>query len=426
MAANLSTSTANLPAHAEIVVIGAGLAGLAAANALTAAGRTPLVIEASDGVGGRVRTDIVDGYRLDRGFQILLTGYPEVQRQLDLDALDLQPFRPGATVWIDGKGATVGDPFRDPKSLIATVLSPIGSPADKLRILKLRRRVCSGDPRRLLRNPERTTAEHLNELGFSTKMIERFFQPLFAGIQLDPSLGTSSRMFDIIFRSLSIGDAVVPADGMGAIGAQMASRLEAGSLHLNTRVTALATAGSGRARSITTDRGVITADQVVVATDGPAATKLLGLKTTDSLSVGCVWFGADRSPVPNRTIILDGQGTGPAANVAILSDVAPSYAPPGKTLIAAATPGLIGAEIDESVRSQMRLWFGSQVDSWATLRVDRIVHAQPAQNPPSHAKRRVRLDHNLWVCGDHRDTGSIQGALFSGRRTAQALVSNAG
>lgn len=411
---------ADLPRSADIVVIGAGLAGLCAVLELQRGGRNAVLLEASDGVGGRVRSDRVEGFILDRGFQILLTAYPEVRRQLDLDALNLRAFVPGAAVWLDDKAHLIGDPLRDPRVLIPTLRSPIGSLKDKAQIGRLRQRVRSGHARDLLRAPETSTIEHLKSMGFSDKIIDRFLRPLFAGIQLDPSLETSSRMFDIIFRSLSEGDSVVPASGMQAIPNQLAARLEAGSIHLNTRVRRIA--GS----RVHTDRGEIEAPHVVVATDAPAAAALLDVEITPSMPVGCVWFDAPESPakalgLPPGTILLDGSSRGPALNVAILSDVAPSYAPPNRTLVAAACAADIGEDLEQRVSAQLRGWFG-ELDGWNTLRVDRIAHAQPGQKPPFGPKKRVRLDDGLWVCGDHRDTGSIQGAMYSGRRTAEAIL----
>jgi len=403
------------------VVIGAGLAGLIAASTLRQAGREVTVLEASDGIGGRVRSDLVDGFTLDRGFQILLTAYPEAQRQLDYARLDLRAFDPGAIVWRNGRGHYVGDPLRDPTTVISTATSPIGSIADKARILQLRQRVRGAKPAAdLLRAPETSTREHLRSLGFSPTIVERFFGPLFAGIQLDPDLTTSSRMFDIIFRSLSEGDAVVPAAGMGAIPLQLAGRLADRSVHLNTKTNAVT---PGAPPTVTTVRGSFTARDVIVATDGPAAAQLIGLEPVESRAAGCVWFAAPSSPFDRAAIALDGSGTGPALNVAVLSDVAPSYAPDGQSLIAAACPGDTGADLEARVREQLGSWFGPTViGSWRTLRVDRIPHGQPDQRPPFSPKQSCRFGEGVWVCGDHRDTGSIQGAMYSGRRTAEAVL----
>lgn len=408
--------TVPLPTHAGVVVVGAGLAGLAAARALRLAGRDTLVLEASDGVGGRVRTDVVDGFLLDRGFQVLLTGYPELARQLDVEALHLQRFEPGALVWSGGKGHVVSDPRRRPGQALATASAPIGSVGDKVRVAWLRHRLLATDPRDLLRRPDVATIVHLRSLGFSTRMIERFFRPLFAGIQLDPALTTSSRMFDVIFRTLATGDAAVPASGMGAIPAQLAAGLAPGTVRLSTSVRAV------EGTSVLLDDGRrVDADAVVVATEGPVASRLLGLPEVASLAAACVWFAAPAPPVPHKLVVLDGDGGGPAANVAVMSNVASSYAPTGQALVAAAVPGKATADTD-AVRAQLRGWWGPAVDTWRHLRTHEIPHGQPAQPAPMHPKQRIDLGGGRWVCGDHRDTASIQGALYSGRRCGEAVA----
>jgi phytoene dehydrogenase-like protein len=418
--------TAHLPDRAEVVVVGAGLAGLAAATTLQRAGRDVVVLEASDGVGGRVRTDRVDGFLLDRGFQILLTGYPEVSRQLDVAALRLQPFDPGALVWHGDRGYPVIDPFRDlpntarhPRDLIASATAPIGSLADKARVALMRHNLGRGPAADLFRKPDTSTLNALRSRGFSPTMIDRFFRPLFGGIQLDPTLATSARMFDAIFRCLAEGDAAVPAEGMGAIPAQLAARLRPGTVHLNTPVGAI---DAMTVRTI--DGRAITADAVVVATDGPVSHRLIGTREVGSKPVTAVWFAADSPPTRNL-IVLDGDGNGPAGNVVIMSNAAPSYAPNGQALIVAAIAGRADPTAETAVRRQLGGWWGSQVDSWRHLRTDSIEHGQPDQRVPFSPKRRVSLGEGLFVCGDHRDTGSIQGALFSGRRTAEAIAAAA-
>lgn len=405
-----------LPSQSDVVVVGAGLAGLAAATTLAEAGREVVVLEASDGVGGRVRTDVIDGFHLDRGFQVLLTAYPEVRRQLDLDALDLREFRAGATIWLDGRPISIDDPFRNPRSLFSAATSPIGTLGDKVRIMRLRRRVRSGPARQLFHRSETQTSEYLRDCGFSTEMIRRFLGPLFAGIQLDPHLTTSSRMFEAIFRSLSEGAAAVPASGMGAIPAQLADRLG------RHRIAVNSPAHSVEAGQVVSELGTIRAEHVIVATEGPAAAALLGIPDPGSRSAGNIWFAADEPPLRGPRIVLDGAGTGPVLNLAVLSEVAREYAPDGRALVAAACPGDIGSDLVARARTQLRSWFGAGVDKWELLRIDRIRHGQPDQRPPLRARKTVRITDGLWVCGDHRDTGSIQGALFSGRRTADAIL----
>lgn len=412
--------------RSDVVVVGAGLAGLACATTLGRHGVDVTVVEASDGVGGRVRSDRVDGFTLDRGFQVLLTAYPELHRQIDLAALDLREFRPGALVWRNGRGSAVVDPFRAPRHLVSTAIAPIGTPVDKLRIAALRRRVRSCHPATLLRGDDLSTAAALAELGFSPTMVERFFRPLVGGIQLDPELQASRRMFDIIFRMLADGAAAVPARGMQALSDQLAAHLPDGSLHLDSPVAEI---GPGRVRTV--DGRVVAAQAVVVACEGPAAVELvgarrLGVSEVRSRPVGCVWFAADRAPTSSRMIVLDGGSSGPVLNVAVMSNVAPEYAPAGRHLIAAAMPGHIDGDLAGAARRQLREWWGGQVDGWEHLRTHRIAHGQPDQSPPLRPRRRVNLGDGIFVCGDHRDTASIQGALHSGRRTAEAVLDDLG
>jgi len=400
----------------DTAIVGAGVAGLSCAKRLISAGQSVAVIEQSDGIGGRVRTDVVDGFRLDRGFQVLLTAYPEVQRSLDLAALRMSMFTPGAVMWIDGQGYEIGDPFRDRSALVETIKSPVLPLSDKLRILRLRTKVRRGEARRLFGKPEQTTADRLKSLGFTSSTVTRFFAPLFSGIQLDRDLGTSSRMFDIIFRCLSEGDTGVPELGIGEISRQLGASIPGESLHLDTLVTAVT------AHQVRTDGGTIGADNVVVATDAPNAHKLVGTPDRGSNPVSCVWFVADVPPTTTQAIVLDGSNKGPVANIAVMTNVAPSYAPAGRHLIAAACPGTLSRNLDAETRLQLRDWFGPSVEDWTTLRVDHIEHGQPAQAPPLHPRQRVQLPDGRWVCGDHRDTASLQGAMFSGRRTAEAIL----
>ncbi len=223
-------------------------------------------------------------------------------------------------------------------------------------------------------------------------------------------------MFDIIFRMLADGDSVVPAAGMQAIPDQLAARLPDGTIHLEQRVTGTTST------SIQLAGGEeIPAAAVVVATDGPTASDLLGIEQVGSKAAGCVYFAADTAPTDTKCVVLDGTGAGPVLNVAVMSNVAPTYAPAGRHLIAAALPGLAEGDLEDAARTQLRGWWGDQVDGWEHVATYRIPHGQPRQAPPFAPKQPVRLGDGRFVCGDHRDTASIQGALYSGRRCAEAV-----
>jgi len=409
--------------EAEVVIVGAGLAGLCCAQDLTRAGIGCRILEASDGVGGRVRTDRVDGFLLDRGFQILLTAYPEVRHRLDLAALQLAAFEPGAVIRVDGGFHRVADPLRRPLLLASTLRAPVGSLADKARLARLVLDVRSHPVVDLLRRPETTTAVRLSRAGFSDRIVETFWRPLFAGIQLDPDLDVSSRRFDVILRMLATGATAVPGQGMGAVPAQVAGTLPEGCVHLGARV---ATVAPGAV--VLEDGERMGARAVVVATDGPAAHRLLGARVADpgSRAAACCWFSTAGPPVGGGTLVLDGEGKGPARNVAVMSEVASSYAPPGRSLVAAAVPGpdALDPALTDRVRHQLARWFGSTVAEWEHLRTDVIPHGQPSQSPPFHPKQAVALGEGLFVCGDHRDTASLQGAMFSSGRAAAAVLTH--
>ena len=406
----------------DVCIVGAGLAGLACARYLTRSGIETLILEASDGVGGRIRTDVIDGFRLDRGFQVLLTQYPEPHHQLRIDDLELCRFEPGALVRVRGKFHHVSDPLRRPSTILDTLRAPVGTIADKARLAALILDLRRTTPRELLRRPDRSTADELRARGFSATMVDTFWRPLFAGIQLDPELEVSSRRFTLILSMLAEGDAAVPAQGMGAIPAQMAADLPHGTVTLDARVASITADGVAL-----TDGRRITARAVIVATEGPTAAELLGLRDPGSRPVSALQFGADEAPIPDRLVVLDGDGTGPASNLAVMTNIAPGYAPPGRALISVEVPGPLvpdDGDLLEAVRTQLRGWFGGAVDSWTHLRTLRIAHGHPDQRPGFSPKQAIRVGDRRYVCGDHRDTASIQGALYSGRRAASVVLAD--
>ena len=417
---------------ADVAVVGAGLAGLACALTLAAAGRDVVVLEASDGVGGRVRTDVVDGFLLDRGFQVLLTAYPAARRWFDLDALDLRPFAPGVVVHGTGRRPVrLADPFRAPLAAAASLVSSLVTPADAWRLLRWRHRILGPSGPEVAARAQVTTAERLAEVGFSRGLVDGFFRPFLAGTFFDPDLTTSSRVTELVFRCFFRGDVAVPARGMGELGAQLAARLPSGSLRLATPVRAVVSDG-GTVR-LATDAGEVRVARAVVAADAPALAAVAGLPVPDAppappRGTAGVQFAAAASPTGGRPDLHLGRpGDGPIATLATMSDVAPTYAPPGRHLVSVSTCGLpagTDVELEADVRAQARGWFGAEVDRWEVLDVRRIPYAQPRQDPgdlPALA-RPTRRAERLWVCGDHRDTGSIQGALVSGRRTADEVL----
>lgn len=392
------------------------------------------ILEADDDVGGRVRTDLVDGFQLDRGFQVYLTAYPEGRRFLDLPALNLCAFEPGAMIRMRARSEFVSlhDAMRRPSSALATATSPAASVLDKLRTLKLKRNVRREAPEALLARPQITTLERLRDAGFSKRVISTFFRPFFGGVFLDDSLSVSSRAFDFYFRMFADGKVAVPAEGMGAIPRQLAAALPAGTVRLNERVATIAD------RAVVTERGeTLLADAIVIATDGDTAARLAPeflRPPTHWTGTTCLYFvarnGKYREKLFGRPVILliEG-GAGPINNIVSMSDVCRRYAPAGQNLISV---NLIGARretteaLERAVRAHLLDILGSDVDHWRLLRRYDIPHGLPDQSIAAmgNVHKSVRLRPGLFVCGDHRDQSSLNGAMAAGRRAAEAVIAD--
>lgn len=417
-----------MPETVDVAVIGAGLAGLVAARDLTERGRDVVVFEAADGVGGRVRSDVIDGFILDRGFQVLLTAYPAAKRRFDYAALDLQAFAPGVRIHVGGNAHRIGDPYREFSSVFATLTAPVFSMNDLTRLMFWRRAVTRPSGPTVAARGQGTTRALLEALHFSPRSVERFFVPFLSGVFFDDALETSSRLTELVFRCFFTGDVALPAAGMGALPAQLAAPLGT-QVRLNTPVAALTE----------TDRHVavrfaggdtVHAEQVIVATDPPAANALLDGTLLGDVPPGraatTVYFVADEAPTVARTLDLGVAAEGPITTCAVVNNIAPSYAPDGRALLAVSTLGTghDPGELDAAMRTQLAGWYGPQVHDWEQLAVYDIAYAQPRQRPDDLAalQRNVALSRRLYVAGDHRDTATIQGALVSGGRAARALL----
>ena len=408
----------------DVLVVGAGVSGLVAAVELQRRGLSAHVLEASDAVGGRVRTDVVDGFLLDRGFQVLLTAYPEARRCLNYAALDLREFEPGAIVRHDGRFHTISDPIRRPRQILTSTFSPIGTFNDKLLIARLRAEVLDSEIDTVLSAPEVSTITALREYGFSGKIIERFFRPFLGGIFLDPELATSNRMMRFVYRMFTQGSAAIPNGGMQSIPRQLAAHLAPGCLRLNTPVQHV-WAGGVRLQS----GEELLAGAVVVGCDPVHAAQLLpqaGVRTT-MRGVRCLYFAAADAPIGDRYLVLNGDGEGPINNLCVPSVVAPGYAPSGCHLVSVT---VLHAPLSEDhlirdVREQLIHWFGEQVNGWEYLRTYHIEHALLDQSPAQGgvAMGPVQVQPGLYVCGDHRGTASLNGAMLAGRRAADAVCS---
>jgi phytoene dehydrogenase-like protein len=419
---------------ADCIIVGGGLAGLACARSLARAGRSVLVLEAADQVGGRVATDMVDGFRIDRGFQVYNDAYPEGRRQLDLAALRLGRFDAGAVIAEGGRLSRVADPWRQPVAAVAAVLTGTVGITDGLRTARLRHEAIAAlragrlDPDAAAAPEERTTAEELAARGFSPGFIRGFFVPFFGGVFLERPLETAAPVFLFDFAMFALGRACLPAGGMAAIPAQLAAGLPAGSVKTATVVRSVAPGGVELA-----DGSRLSARDVVLATDRATAAAVLSPEHRGTWTgridkaTRLVAFAAHRSPLSRPTLLVSADDRGPIDNLTVPSDVAAGYAPPGAALVTVSVrQGFsdAGEPLTDAVREQAAGWFGAEARGWRPLATVTVARALPDESPAARRLRPVspRLADNLFLCGDHCGSASINGALASGRRTAEAVL----
>ena len=404
------------PEKVDTIIIGAGLAGLACARELHASGSSYVICEAADRVGGRVATDLHEGYRLDRGFQVLLTAYPEARRLLDYAALDLRRFYPGAMVRHGGKWHRVADPFRHPIDGLSGVFNPVGTFADKLRVGWLR--LGGFDFSR--HADSCSTLQALKSEGFSESMIDRFFRPFLNGVFLENQLSTSVRKLEFVMKHFARGDTAIPALGMAEIPQQLAAPLDPASIRLNTRVESIGENGIRLANG-----EFLAARNIVVATEAPAANQLLDITSPPTISnaATCLYFTTASAPSNEPILFLNGENDGPVNHLVVLSAVSPAYAPAGQHLISVNVVDPVAAaapDLEQRVSQQVAGWFGDAVAGWRLLRVDRIPHAVPAQQVIE--EKSVRVRKGIYQCGDHCGVASIDTALASGSAAARAIL----
>jgi phytoene dehydrogenase-like protein len=437
----------------DVVIAGAGLAGLTAAGELAAAGHDVTVCERREEVGGRVRTREAEGFTIDRGFQVLFPPYPAVQSTLDLDALDLRQFAPGATICRPSHRATLSDPLRDPGALVESVFNRDVTLGDKLRVLRLRRELARTDYETIAdgdATPEVDIRTYLQNRGFSQRFLERFAAPFYGGITLDRSLSTAARVFAYTFKALTESRAAIPADGMAAIPEQLAERArEAGAeIRLDTPVTAVETAGDDV--QITIADRTLTAEAAVVATDPNQATDLVDVAAIPTEAHGCVtqYYALsepeldtgrrimlnaappDAEPAPGTNAESEASPSPVPNTVAQLSAVAPEYAPESQVLLSAT---FLGSAAQDATEEALRTAAVDALSSWYPERrfdavdlvaTERVPFAQFAQPPGIHDRLpgpRAPAGA-VYLAGDFTRWSSIQGAIESGQRAADAVL----
>ncbi|MFF4395912.1 NAD(P)/FAD-dependent oxidoreductase [Streptomyces sp. NPDC001480] len=426
----------------DVVIVGAGTAGLSAAHRLTSAGVTTAVLEAAPYVGGRMSTEKVDGFRLDRIGQFLSTSYPELRLTPGLDALVLRPFAPGVLLHRDGRRQRAGAPAvggsargalhavralaSAPRSTAVSPVrktgAPVGGAVDQARLQAALARIAGTPVERVLARPELPAAQALAARGVPARTIDGFLRPLLAALLCDPELTTSSRCADLALRSFASGRLCVPEGGAEVLPELLARSLPPGTVHTGVRATSVATTAV-----TTAEHGVFRCRAVLLATDARAAAELLpGLRVPDFHPVTVVHHTTDEPPTTGSALLLEADRGGPVAHTAVVSDVDPSRAPAGRALVSSTVLGTPPEGVDTAVRMHLSRLYGTSTRRWETLAVHHTAEAVPAMRPPHDLRRPVRLMAGLYVCGDHRDTSTVQGALHSAHRAAAAVLADLG
>ncbi|MEU4171731.1 NAD(P)/FAD-dependent oxidoreductase [Streptomyces sp. NPDC026665] len=439
-----ATHTAEITEDVDVVVVGAGVAGLAAARHLTGAGLRTAVLEAAPHVGGRMSTEKVDGFRLDRLGRLLSTSYPELRHTPGLGGLVLCPFSPGVLLHSDGHRHHTGTPGtpRSARGALTTARAlasaprlplsrpargttrpgPLGSPFDQARLGAALARLAATTPERLLARPDLAAATALTARGLPARTVETFLRPLLAALLCDPELRTSSRCADLALHSFATGRLCLPEGGADALPELLAAGLPPGTVHTGVQVTAVSTT-----RVTTRDHGELRCRAILLATGARAAAGFLpGLHVPAFHPVTVLHHTTDEPPPTGPALLLDADRSGPVAHTAVVSQVDPTRAPAGRALISSTVLGTPPAapHLDATVRAQLARLYGTSTSRWELLAVHHEPEAVPAMSPPHDPRRPVRLLAGLYVCGDHRDTSTVQGALHSARRAAHALLTD--
>lgn len=407
----------------DVVIIGGGVAGLSCARELIKKGRQVLVLEANDKVGGRIATEENDGYLFDRGFQVLQTGYPDIDSYLDLDALNLHPFPAGVIIRFRGKFHEIADPRKHPGTILSTLGASVGTLGDRYRLLKLVRHVTGRPMAALFEEAEESALQFLKKSGFTDTFINSFFVPFFAGATLERSLEPSSHVLKYLVRVFAEGDACLPAEGMASIPKQLLADLPADTVRSKAKVVKI----DGNTLTLENEEK-LQAEKIIIATEESAIQNLVtGAPVRRSISETCLYFSTDwKPPFSDPFLVLNGEDDGPINNIAFPSLVSPRYAPPGKTLVCIVVLGekwQAHKVLLEQVVRQGKEWFGRAVDNWQYLKTVRVNHALPEQAIPlpNPYKPYFISGGCVHICGEHQGVPGLLWALQSGKMLADKI-----
>ena len=396
------------------IVVGAGISGLSCALELEKNGYHVQILEKENHPGGRVHSDVINGYILNRGFQVLQTGYPETKRLLDYEKLELCNL--DSEVWIMNNNTIkkLYDPIQNPSNLLKAAFSNVGTFQDKLRLLQLRQSTTSRSTNKIFQENETTSLEQINNYGFSESIINEFFKPLFGGAFLDNELDTTSRMFNFVYKIFSIAPIAIPKYGMKSIPEQLEAKLES-KISFNTNVVKLDN------KNVFLENETLSADAIVLAANHDSAKKLIpSIEKIHWNSTSCYYFVADSPPFSSKVVLLNGNNRGEINNVFVPTNISKAYSPNNKSIISVSTIGLNNNESE--IRNELNNWFGNQTEDWKLLHTYHIEQALPRMSVPSVSHS--QYVNGIHMCGDYLTSSSIHGSMHSGRMTANQIIAD--
>ena len=396
------------------IVVGAGISGLSCALELEKNGYRVQILEKENHPGGRVHSDVINGYILNRGFQVLQTGYPETKRLLDYEKLELCNLDPEVWIMNNNKIKKLYDPLQNPSNLLKAAFSNVGTFQDKLRLLQLRQSTTSRSTNKIFQENETTSLEQINNYGFSESIINEFFKPLFGGAFLDNELDTTSRMFNFVYKIFSIAPIAIPKYGMKSIPEQLEAKLES-KISFNTNVVKLDN------KNVFLENETLSADAIVLAANHDSAKKLIpSIEEISWNSTSCYYFIADSPPFSSKVVLLNGNNRGEINNVFVPTNISKAYSPNNKSIISVSTIGLNNNESE--IRNELNNWFGNQTEDWKLLHTYHIEQALPRMSVPSVSHS--QYVNGIHMCGDYLTSSSIHGSMHSGRMTANQIIAD--
>jgi phytoene dehydrogenase-like protein len=405
----------------KIYIIGAGISGLVAAIELEKAGFTPVILESSGEIGGRMKTDNVDGFLLDHGFQVLNTAYPEAKKYLDYGQLHLKNFDPGAVIFDEKESYIITDPLRNPLKIVGMAFSKVGTFLDKVKMFTLTQELKKKSNEEIFNEPSVPTLQYLKNYGFSDLVITNFFKPFFRGIFLEKHLNTSSRMFEFIFKMFSLGNAAVPAKGMGEIPKMLRSQHSKTQIFFNSPVKQVV------GKSIHLANGdILEADRIIIATQPDHVMPQLQGQFPPAQKVINLYFSLQRSFMARPMIgLLAGEGH-LVNNLVFMDDVSDAYSPKDRSLLSVTVleSTLSEKELIKAVQAELELISGVKADYFKFLKSYYINYALPAVDDLKYsiASTECKITDHVYLAGDYLLNGSINAAMTSGRIAAEAVI----